>query len=138
VCCSDCQVIEMYCLKHIELFSFLFFGDFMHIIFLYLEFHFLSLPQRDVPYPFTLIKRLFSSSLLCAIRVVSPTYLRLLIFLPAFFDPCFQLTNAILAFLIMYSAYKLNKHGDNIQPCCIPFPILNQSIVPCPVLTVVS
>ena len=26
--------------------------------------------------------------------------------------------------------------GDNIQPCCTPFPVLNQSIVPCPVLTV--
>ena len=37
---------------------------------------------------------------------------------------------------MMYSAYKLNKQGDNIQPCCIPFPIWNQSIVPCQVLTI--
>ena len=29
----------------------------------------------------------------------------------------------------MYSAYKLNKQGDNIQPWYIPFPFLNQSIV---------
>ena len=36
----------------------------------------------------------------------------------------------------MYSAYKLNKQGDNIHPWCTPFPIWNQSIVPCPVLTV--
>ena len=36
----------------------------------------------------------------------------------------------------MYSAYKLNKQSDNIQPCCTPFPILNQLVVPCPVLTV--
>ena len=36
-------------------------------------------------YSFTLIKRLFSSSLLALIRVVSPAYLRLLIFLPAIF-----------------------------------------------------
>ena len=42
------------------------------------------------------------------------------------------------AFLMMYSAYKLNKQGDNIQPWCTPFPIWNQSIVPCPVLNVVS
>ena len=35
----------------------------------------------------------------------------------------------------MYSAYKLNKHGDNIQPLHIPFPIWKQSLVPCPVLT---
>ena len=38
----------------------------------------------------------------------------------------------------MYSAYKLNKQGGNIQPCRIPFPIWNQSVVPCPVLTVAS
>ena len=38
----------------------------------------------------------------------------------------------------MYSVYKLNKQGDNIQPCCTPFPIWNQSVVPCPVLTVAS
>ena len=38
----------------------------------------------------------------------------------------------------MYSAYKLNKHGDNTQPQCTPFPILNQFIVPCPVLTFAS
>ena len=36
---------------------------------------------------FTLIKRLFSSSPLSAIRVVSSTYLRLLIFLPAILIP---------------------------------------------------
>ena len=36
----------------------------------------------------------------------------------------------------MYSAYKLNKHGDNIQSCHIPFPIWNQSFIPCLVLTV--
>ena len=36
---------------------------------------------------------------------------------------------------MMYSAYKLNKQGDNIQPQCTPFPIWNQSIVPCVVLT---
>ena len=39
---------------------------------------------------------------------------------------------------MMYSAYKLNKQGDNIQPWRTPFPIWNQSIVPCPILTVAS
>ena len=39
---------------------------------------------------------------------------------------------------IMYSAYKLNKQGDNVQPWCTPFPIWNQSVVPCLVLTVSS
>ena len=38
----------------------------------------------------------------------------------------------------MYPAYMLNKQGDNIQPWWIPFPIWNQSVVPCPVLTVAS
>ena len=37
---------------------------------------------------------------------------------------------------MMYSAYKLNKQGDSIQPWHTPFPILNQSIVPHPVLSV--
>ena len=38
----------------------------------------------------------------------------------------------------MSSAYKLNKQGDNIQPWHTPFPIWNQSVAPCPVLTVAS
>ena len=42
------------------------------------------------------------------------------------------------AFCMMYSAYKLNKQGDNIQPWYTHFPIFNQSIFPCPVLTVAS
>ena len=42
------------------------------------------------------------------------------------------------AFLMMYSAYKLNKQGDDIQPWRTPFPIWNESVVPCPVLTVAS
>ena len=36
----------------------------------------------------------------------------------------------------MYPAYQLNKQGDNIQPRQTPFLIWNQSVVPCPVLTV--
>ena len=39
---------------------------------------------------------------------------------------------------MMYSAYKLNKQGNNIQPWCTPFSILNQSVVQCLVLTVTS
>ena len=40
-----------------------------------------------------------------------------------------------LAFHMRYSAYKLNKQGDNIQPCHTPFQVLNESVVPCKVLT---
>ena len=84
---------------------------------------------------FTFIKRLFSSSL-SAIRVVSSAYLRLLIFLLAVLIPA--CASSSLAFCIIYSAYKLNKQGDNIQPWHTPLPIWNQSVVPCPVLTVAS
>ena len=85
---------------------------------------------------FTFIKRLFISSSLSAIRVVSSEYLRLLIFLPAILSPACASSSP--AFLRMYAAYKLNKHGDNIQPWCTPFHICNQSVVPCSVLTVAS
>ena len=85
---------------------------------------------------FTFIKRLFSSSSLSAIRVVSSAYLRLLIFLLAVLIPACASSSP--AFGMMYSAYKLNKQGDNIQPWCTPFLIWNQSVVPCPVLTVAS
>ena len=82
---------------------------------------------------FTFIKRLFSSSFLSAIKMVSSAYLKLLIFLPAILIPACESSSP--AFHIIYSAYKLNKQGDNIQPWCTPFLIWNQSIIPCPVLT---
>ena len=84
---------------------------------------------------FTFIMRLFSS-VLSAIRVVSSAYLRLLIFLRAILiPPC---ASSSPEFLLMYSAYKLNKQGDNIQPWRTPFPIWKQFIVPCPVLIIAS
>ena len=85
---------------------------------------------------FTYIKRLFSSSAFSAIRVVSSAYLRLLILLPAILIPACASSSPV--FLMMYSAYQLNKQGDNIQPWLTPFPIWNQSVVPCPVLTLAS
>ena len=85
---------------------------------------------------FTFIKRLFSSSSLSAIRVVSSAYLRLLIFLLAILIPACASSSP--AFFMVYSAYKLNKQGENIQPWRTPFPIWNQSVIPCPVLTVAS
>ena len=85
---------------------------------------------------FTFIKRLFSSSSLSAIRVVSSAYLRLLIYVPAIL--ILACASSSPGFLMMYSAYKLNKEGANIQPWRTPFPIWNQFVVPCPVLTVAS
>ena len=77
--------------------------------------------------PLSLSSRLFSSSSLSAITVVSSAYLRLLIFLPAILIPAYASSSP--AFLMMYSAYNLNKQGDNIQPWHMPFPIWNQSVV---------
>ena len=72
---------------------------------------------------FTFIKRLFSFSSLSAIRVVSSAYLRLLIFFLAVLIPARASSSP--AFWMMYSAYKLNKQGDNIQPWRTPFPMWN-------------
>ena len=58
---------------------------------------------------FTFIKRLFSSCLLSAIRVVSSAYLRLLIFLLPILIPAYASSSP--AFCVMYSVCKLNKHG---------------------------
>ena len=85
---------------------------------------------------FTFNNRLFSSSLLSAIRVVSSVYLRLLIFLPEIL--ILACASSSPAFHTMYSAYKLNKQGDNIQPWHAPFLIWNQSVVSFSILTVVS
>ena len=73
----------------------------------------LSVSSRD-----SLVPLCFS-----AIRVVSSKYLRLLIFLPAILIPaCASSSPAVR---MMYSAYKLNKQSDNIQPWRTPFPIWN-------------
>ena len=57
----------------------------------------------------TYIIRLFSSSLLSAIQVVSSAYLKLLIFPPAILIPAGASSSP--AFRMMYTAYKLNKQG---------------------------
>jgi len=85
---------------------------------------------------FTFVKRIFSSSSLSAIRVVSSAYLRLLVFLLALLILAYASSSP--AFLMMYSTYRLKKQDDNIQPRRTSFPIWNQSVVPCPVLTVAS
>ena len=67
---------------------------------------------------------------------MSSAYLRLLIFLQAILIPACASSSP--AFLTMYSAYKLNKQDDNIQPWHTPFSIWNQSVVPYLVLSVAS
>ena len=77
------------------------------------------------PRDWTLVSRLQAD-------LLPPEWPGLLILLPAIFIPACASSPA---FLKMYSAYKLNKQGDNIQPWRTPFPIWNHSVVPCPVLT---
>ena len=85
---------------------------------------------------FTFIKRLFSSSSLSAIRVVSSAYLRLLIFLPAILIPAWASTS--LEFRMMYSASKLNKQGNNTYSLEILLFQFWIHLFPCPALTVAS
>ena len=84
----------------------------------------------------TFIRRLFSFSSFSVIRVVSSAYLRLLIFLPAILIPA--CASSSLAFHMMYSVFKLNLHGDNIQRWRTLFPMWKQSVIPHPVLIVAS
>ena len=85
---------------------------------------------------FTLSKKLFSSSSHSAIRVLSSTYLRLLMFLlPILLPAC---NSSSPGFLMMCSEYRLNKHGDGRQSCRNLFSILNQSVAPYRVVTFCS
>ena len=70
---------------------------------------------------FILIKRLFNSSSLSGIRVVSSIYLRLLMFLPPILIPGCDSSSP--AFLMMCSAYRLNKQ---VTADC-PVVLLSQS-----------
>ena len=78
--------------------------DAMVLVFLILSFKLAFLLSS-----FTLINRLFSSSL-SAVRVVSSAYLKLLIFLLAILIPVCASSSP--EFHMMYSAYKLNKQSD--------------------------
>ena len=78
----------------------------------------------------------FSFFLCTAIRVLSFTYLRLLMsLLPILISAC---NSSSLTFLVIYSAYRLNKQDDSRQTCYTPFSILNQSVVPYRVLIAAS
>ena len=77
--------------------------------------------------PLSLSSRGSLISSLSAIRVVSSAYLRLLIFLSAILIPVYASSSP--AFLMMYSAYKLNKKGDGegngdpLQYSCLESPM---------------
>ena len=79
---------------------------------------------------FTFIKRLFSSSLLSAISVVSSAYLRLLIFLPAILIPACVHPAQHFAWCTLHISLKSWVTIYSID--VTPFPFWNQSVVPCP------
>ena len=68
---------------------------------------------------FTLIKGLLSSSSFSAISVMSSAYLRLLMFFPPIL--IWACNSSSLAFLMMCSAYRLNKQGDSKTECFLPY-----------------
>ena len=84
-----------------------------------LDFWMLSFKPTFSLSSFTFIKSLFSFPSLSAISAVSSVYLRLLIFLLEILIPAWVSSSP--AFLMMYSAYKLKKQGDNRQPWHTPF-----------------
>ena len=70
---------------------------------------------------FTLIKRLFSSSLLSSIRVVSSAYLSLLMFLLPILIPACNSSSRAFLYMLMYSAYRLIKWTALSYSFQIPF-----------------
>ena len=105
-------------------------ADAMILVFLMLNFK----PAFSLS-SFTFIKRLFSSSSHFAFRVVLLAYRLVIFFLDILIPAC---ASSSPAFHLIYSAYKLNKQGDDTQPCCTPLPMLNQPVVPSLVLTIAS
>ena len=102
-----------------------------------LVFWMLTFKPTFLLFSFTFIKRFFSSSSLSAIRVVSSAYQRLLIFLLAILTTAYASYSP--TFLMMYSAYKLNKQGDNIldillsylEPVCCSMSSFNCCFLTC-------
>ena len=81
---------------------------------------------------FTFIKRLFSSSSLSAIRLVSSTYLRLLIFLQAVLIPACVSSSRV--FLMMYSVYNytaLMYSFSYLEPVCCSMSSSNCCFLTC-------
>ena len=83
---------------------------------------------------FTFIQRIFSSSPLSAIKVVSSALWGYLYFSQqSWFQPVLHPGQ-----YFTWCTLHIGKQGDNIQPWHTPCLIWNQSIFPCPVLTVSS
>src|SRR3984885_11852679 len=81
---------------------------------------------------FTLLINSTRSFFFPANNVVSSAYLKLFSIFPASFTPSVVSSNP--AFLIILSAYRLNRKGDKMQPCLTPFLTLNFPVSPYSVL----
>src|ERR1700733_14177556 len=77
---------------------------------------------------FTLLINSTRSFFFPANNVVSSAYLKLFSIFPAIFTPSVVSSNP--AFLIILSAYRLNRKGDKMQPCLTPFLTLNFPVSP--------
>ena len=100
-----------------------------------LVFWILSFKPTFLIFSLTFIKRLFSSSF-SAIRMVTSAYMRLLIFLLAVFIPACAYPAQGFSWCSLHVSYisRLTIYSLDV----LLFPIWNQSVVPCPVLTVAS
>ena len=85
----------------------------------------LSPSSRDSLVPLTFCHK---GGVICVSEVVDIS--------PAILIPAW--VSSSLAFHMMYSARKVSKQGNNTQTWHTPFPIWNQSVVPCRVLTIAS
>jgi len=74
-------------------------------------------------------------SILKSRDITLPTKVCLLFLLAILIPACASSSTGLC---MKYSAYKLNKQGDNIQLWWTPFPIQKQPVVPCLILPVAS
>ena len=106
-------------LKKIKCHHFCFFSSVCHEVMgpdaMILVFWMLSFKPTFSLSSFTFIKRLFSSSLLSAIRVVSSTYLRLLIFLPAILIFVCASSSPVFHMILTETVCKLGKESFNSE-----------------------
>ena len=83
----------------------------------------------DCSPPGSSVHGILQARVLEGVPLPSPSaYLGLLIFLLANLNSTCD--SSCPAFHMLYAACKLNKQGENTQPGCILFPILDQSVVP--------
>ena len=111
---SEPKKIVSYCFHYFSIYCHEVMGlDAMILVFWMLSFN----PTVSLS-SFTFMKRLFSSSLLCR-KGTAICISEVIDIFPEIFIPAYASSST--AFCILYSAYKLNRQGDNIQPWMYSF-----------------